>query len=910
MKYKELLGLVRDHPSKSLEVRQLSDDIVVDSEQKVSVKLRFKRIRSGVRRRIMDRLGEGRATVANIAKDVGLRMPHASAELKRLREDGLIASDEETGARGAQLALTASGWDVLRGDEIARLQALPISKPPSDALGRIVSVSGENILIAFVRRPVDGPLAMPTHPLTDDSSGSIQFGDTEWNWLEPRERRPRWLDSTEFQPVPAPVASLNPGHLDTWGLEYSVVGLQRFRSIEPDTMKLGIGSWFGEPKQSKAIHLPRQIPMDGEWRLGSISAEGSEVRPSVPIIGIGLDRLSRESLLLSAAVGAVVITAQSKLQLKSRAFPVDILEHWMKTAHSRLRNEDRIERLIALRNAVLHPEDAKLRRKVDDSTWRKFRQHWGDSEWSSDMLTKGQLMNTNSLSRLAESAVISWALEYESDLKFCLEISSPSLSDLFQQGVGSHFRIIMADQWSPNLPINIIQPHPVLPSMWAQLSLESIHIPINLASSGSITAFKEEIIWKVPTQASEVIICKKQLGEIEGESFVVELSGNESMEQLIRAAVLCYPIGNEDWANRMEIDHPIVAWIASAPEYRWSRWQRLQFTLGRKWLDLMEPSDIPLDAIASAAINSPPKWSRYLADSMRKKIRIDEDIAHQLRQSAELAPHTETAWVASILCAEIAWLNHDQQRDVSTWGLDRFIDAPPSRCHASIIGIDWLSQHFPEQLESNADNWRLRLRNIAFSLPTDHDLNLWAQLDDWFSLDARPTYSVMRLIVERLPEEWWAPVAETLLTALSEDSDGIEFLGNMDVAWPALILRPKEEEHRLPGGTTILHGGVRRTLLARIERLLERSNWFETGEVGIGAQMISDLKDALQSSRTLTKPRKGRTHPRVGWLAVPIHLWPPSDLRDISEGDPRITSRLIKNISGWHSDLSRNPFDI
>jgi hypothetical protein len=168
----------------------------------------------------------------------------------------------------------------------------------------------------------------------------------------------------------------------------------------------------------------------------------------------------------------------------------------------------------------------------------------------------------------------------------------------------------------------------------------------------------------------------------------------------------------------------------------------------------------------------------------------------------------------------------------------------------------------------------------------------------------------MRLIVERLPEEWWAPVAETLLTALSEDSDGIEFLGNMDVAWPALILRPKEEEHRLPGGTTILHGGVRRTLLARIERLLERSNWFETGEVGIGAQMISDLKDALQSSRTLTKPRKGRTHPRVGWLAVPIHLWPPSDLRDISEGDPRITSRLIKNISGWHSDLSRNPFDI
>ena len=65
---------------------------------------------------------------------------------------------------------------------------------------------------------------------------------------------------------------------------------------------------------------------------------------------------------------------QSKLQLKSRAFPVDILEHWMKTAHSRLRNEDRIERLIALRNAVLHPEDAKLRRKVDDSLLERLEE--------------------------------------------------------------------------------------------------------------------------------------------------------------------------------------------------------------------------------------------------------------------------------------------------------------------------------------------------------------------------------------------------------------------------------------------------------------------------------------------------------------------------------------------------------
>ena len=42
------------------------------------------RIRSKHRRRLLGRLTEGGATVSELAKDVDLRVPHASAELKRL----------------------------------------------------------------------------------------------------------------------------------------------------------------------------------------------------------------------------------------------------------------------------------------------------------------------------------------------------------------------------------------------------------------------------------------------------------------------------------------------------------------------------------------------------------------------------------------------------------------------------------------------------------------------------------------------------------------------------------------------------------------------------------------------------------------------------------------------------------
>jgi len=439
--------------------------------------------------------------------------------------------------------------------------------------------------------------------------------------------------------------------------------------------------------------------------------------------------------------------------------------------------------------------------------------------------------------------------------------------------------------------------------------LDEAKIPVNLGSSLAFTTFSEDIIWEIPTTALEVEKSKQMLGNSEVLPNL-ELSTDQSTERLIRFAVLCYPTGNEDWANRMEAQHPLVAWIASSPDSRWSRWQRIGVQLGVEWIDLMKPTDIPLSAIATAAIEFPQEWSDKVSESIRNRIRLDSNVAHHLRQSGETASSAEASWIASILFAESAWLTASQQDDISKWGIDRFFDHPPNRCQTAITGIDWLAQHVPENLQSEPDDWRVRARSIAFSLPLNHDLHLWAQLDDWLNLDTRPNSTIMRLIVERLPEEWWAPVAETLLTVLSDDIESHAFLESVDVAWPALILRPIEENHRLPGGTISQHGGVRRTLLSRLERLLERSNWFESENVGDGAKMIADLRDALQTVRTLSKPSPGRTHSRVGWLAVPSHLWPPEDSTCITDGDSRISSRLAKKASGWHVELSRNPLDV
>ena len=170
----------------------MTDESDSEEGQQTPSALPVKRIRSAVRRRILERLSEGRATVTQIATSTNLRPPHTSAELKRLRREELVFSDEETGSRGACLALTARGWDTLRVDEIARIQELNVETPPEDALGRLISVSGNHLLIAFVRRPNDGPIALPNRPLDTTRTGSTE---DVWTWIEPRERKPRWVSS-------------------------------------------------------------------------------------------------------------------------------------------------------------------------------------------------------------------------------------------------------------------------------------------------------------------------------------------------------------------------------------------------------------------------------------------------------------------------------------------------------------------------------------------------------------------------------------------------------------------------------------------------------------------------------------------------------------------------------------------
>ena len=880
------------------------DDSDPEEGEEGRIPLPVKRIRSGVRRRILERLSEGRATVTQIATSTNLRLPHTSAELKRLRKEELVFSDDETGSRGACLALSARGWETLRSDEIARVRDLSPEQPPTGALGRLVSVSDRNVLLAFVGRPNDGPIAIPNRPL-DVTRENIT--DNVWTWIEPRERKPRWVDSQTYLPTTPPPREISASNIAAWGADPQVIGLQRFRLIdETQSLQLASGSWFGQLEDLQQAMLPNRVPEGNLWRLGSLALEGPVIRMDTPLLAIGLDRMSREALFGAASPGSVTLAPKGKIRAQTRSIPLDVLDEWMEIAHPRLRSSERVERLRILRDALTTPDESRQRRKVDDATWRRFQKHWGDAKWSTSPLSNGDWIDTSSLSNQAEKSLIEWALS-QPLFDFVIEVRSPNQSIFRTSRLPDNVRLVISSQWPSPPSANCIEPHPVLPSMWSSLSLlDGPTIPVNLLPATSTETLSDEIIWNAPTNATEVESAKQTLGGIPEGSPIPNLQSDESEDRLLRAAVLSYPLGDSEWANRMEPDFPLVSWIASTPADRWPRWERVGSMLDDEWIGLMKSSDIPNEALSKAAVDAPAEWYDQLVGDVRARIRSNPDLAHSLRHSSELASPIEASWVSHILLSEVAWLSSELQSDLSSWGIDRFLEDPPPRCSAAISGLDWLANQFPERMSSESEDWRLHARSIGFSKPQDHDLHLWALLDDWYVTGNRPHSTVMALIIERLPEEWWAPVSETILTVLTDDSEGISLIAVMDLAWPSLILRPEGEVHRIPGGSSILHGGVRRTLLARLERITEHANWSAESP---GAQMIEDLSEALRAARDFTPPNFGLSHPMVRWLALPVHRWPPKEVIQMSEGDARITARLTKMSSGWHVDLSRNPMD-
>ncbi len=853
------------------------------------------KIRSRYRRRLLNRLSEGGETVSVLARDIGLQIPHASAELRKLRNEGLVSSDLVAGSRGAYLHLTELGWNRIRSDEKSRaLEALPLPSMPGKFC--ILDKDGSNLLMGISSIPKSPMILIPDRPPDYENNFDDSIGNegVRWNWAVFKEKDPRWFDLQSMKVIQTPPISIDPGKIDTYSTQSSVIGIIRATLInEMSQLAMTLGTWYDMPTSRQKPPLNENTFHRGDWILGECHKLSQEIRPKVPIVAILPDSLSRTMLIRTTRINSLVIANLGGLDLIGDPYPLSSLDIWIQKAHPRLPETELKRRVQSLKDRIMSTRKVR----TDDSTWRKFRRDWGGKSFTVEESNIRNL-DTRGLGNFALESLMSWVISEDNRPPLVLEIDEnfpeSKISSIL---IHPKLRILIKDKiCSITQSSNLLYNDSLRPLPWLRLKTSNEEI-ISLKLIDSLPT----IVENNDDSSSLEINPWKLIGLDKSYSpkFEELESGYISM---IKSAISQFPSGNEEWANQMEARYPLAAWIASPKATRWPRWQRLRERLPIEWLILFDIDHIPLDRIAELADQANEEILDYFAERLGQKIREDNQTTIRTRPAIDfIEASSGTSWVAAQFLTNAAWVPEDLHNDLIQWSLEAWISSPPKKSLPALQGVSWL---FSSGRNPNAD-FKKVLEKIIFkaqSLPKNHDLKIWASLVN-YSIDGRElSKEELNFIIERLPYDWWAPISSDILLKMLSTDESNEWLFSNPYPWPALVLRPIGESSNAPGLENLSHPGFNLEIYSLLVRRLRGRRGRD--ELPNSADSLLDLLDAIESSIDSTPPLTGRTHSLSGWLAQPIEKWPDFSSQIIFDGDPIIGERLLSRKTGFHENIS------
>ena len=852
------------------------------------------KIRSRYRRRLLNRLSEGGATVSVLARDIGLQVPHASAELRKLRNEGLVSSDLVAGSRGAYLHLTELGWNRIRSDEKSRaLDALPLPSMPGKFC--ILDKDGSNLLMGISSIPKSPMILIPDRPPDHENNSDDSIGNegVRWNWAVFKEKDPRWFDLQSMKVIQTPPISVDPGKIDTYSTQSSVIGIIRATLInEMSQLAMTLGTWYDMPKSRQKPPLNENTFHRGDWILGECHKLSQEIRPKVPIVAILSDSLSRTMLIRTTSINSLVIANLGGLDLMGDPYPLSSLDIWIQKAHPRLPETELKRRVQSLKDRIMSTRKVR----TDDSTWRKFRRDWGNQSFTIEESNIRNL-DTRGLGNFALESLMSWVILDDNRPPLILEIDDnfpeSKISSIL---IHPKLRILIKDKiCSITQSSNLLYNDSLRPLPWLRLKTSNEEI-ISLKLIDSLPTIVENNDDSLSLEINpwKLVGLEKSY---DSESEELE-SGYISM---IKSAISQFPSGNEQWANQMEARYPLAAWIASPKATRWPRWQRLRERLPIEWLILFDIDHIPLDRIAELADQANEEILGYFAERLGQKIREDNQTTIRTRPAVDFIEASPgTSWVAAQFLTNAAWIPEDLHDDLIQWSLEAWISSPPKKSLSALQGVSWL---FSSGRNPNTDFNKV-LEKIIFkaqSLPKDHDLKIWASLVN-YSIDGRElSKQELNFIIERLPYDWWAPISSDILLKMLSNEESNEWLFSHPHPWPALVLRPIGELSNAPGLENLFHPGINLEIYPLLVRRLRGRRGRD--ELPNSADSLLDLLDAIESSIDSTPPLTGRTHSLSGWLAQPIEKWPDFSSQIIFDGDPIIGERLLSRKTGFHENI-------
>lgn len=837
------------------------------------------KVRGRHRRILLLALSEGMGTVSSLASKSGLRVPHVSVELKKMRADGLVDSTSTPGTRGARISLTQKGHFTLESDELARIPLGPF-RTIVDEQYQILDVLGNDVLLMVTRKPPSPLIYLPT------IDGRNVLAET-------RERNVRYYDSNSFDRIASPRGS-NLENIENW--DRSGFGLVRTRLVDSESSdRLIIGRWFNSSLETQSENKIKE-PVPGTWYLGSIGRSGTEVIVSNPVVCTSTSIEIAGQLMKNSSNNSLIMGRQVIISAPLGPIPRIVLEEWIELIHPRLRPIARRSRLQLL-NSWINGGRVSRPSRLPDVTVRRFREDWGNRDFLDADSPFPKSIVTDGLGPLAIKSVILSIINHQLVEWLSLDLPEP-IGESLSRRLHRYDRIrLLIAPWSSenDSGMAILQADEVhdLPFLrFTESNGRSLPVYIGESTKSNIAI---PTGWKIPEGPEDL---KQLSGSF---SKIDRPEENDDGNALLLFACSIFPDGDEIFANKIESIHPLASWISSEPSNRVERWVRIANRVPIHWSMLNPPNLTPLDRIVDLWGIVPQKWMELFNDSVSERIIKQLDNRAIIRKLAMYASNSEIrGWAAGRLLSIVHWMAPSETEELVRWGVNAWLENPPSRCADSLEGVLHLMNIHPHVRQGDFDEMSERIRRLAWSLPETHDLHLWIILSEWNERSTQPTIDNQMLFVKHLPWRWWRTHSAEMLTMMTENSDARRIILDNPLPWPAIVLRPEKEMAILPFGFDGRYPSLRLTLADRLRRFLS----LETSQSKV-IDCITDIIESLDDLREDQSPRTGRTHRHVGWLTRPLESWPPFHRLTDSDGDPEITLAIGERLGNSISHNSR-----
>jgi len=808
-------------------------------------------------------------SLTDISNSLKIRTPHTSLALSELRKRNLVYRDDSHGIRGAIHSITEYGREMLEQDRLSLYQNYSANLE-SDYDGIVLESKDTELLLCYQKNTPISLVALPLDPFSDDDVGPENSSGTKgviWASVVPNSLS--WYSTKELRKI-TPPGELGRGTLDAWLQKKESFALVRARLFKPTNQwNVPPGTRFNTPKV-KEIQLPNELSQ-GSHVIGKIIGTENVVSWDSRLHA----HLSSDidiNLLINSFSDNACVLRKNVIKPDVSVMPINCLYDWLKLRHKRLSKERLVAKFEEIKSTIYNQSINALSVALQKEISKDF----GYCDWVDEVPKNIEISNLSLdglksiILHLRASCDYPYIVEWDFDTEVNLEFLNHLIRD-------NNCRLLVTRRGESVKIDSSLGRLVSLPKLaMARLTLSNQHF-LDLELTHKSKNIVEVAHSVYPNDGKELL--QSYQDELWDLTLMSGTSDDFRFRDQIWQALHKYPLGDEEWANKIETTNPLAAWIATPSENRPSRWVRISEKLDGNWSDLMAVDRISLNLLLSSINTASDEWRLMAIRAISNHFLLDNQTVVETIKSENKSMNSVAIATAILLICDKLPLEFSE---IIENAIDEWLDSP-------FFASEVLEALFRNDGNDNFDRFNVHSKVMLASKihPTNSILYNWGKYVSVIQNLDSISNEMMRVFMTLLPNQWWCGNSANWLVSQLSSSSGRRWLANQEIPWPALIFRLDGELWGPPG------------LRQRFTRKFPNSGdllYIPLMQDSVAKSSLMDVFDLVSKSEDANYRVTPRTHPKLVYLLRDIKNWPDFSVDVISEGDPTIGA-LIYGIS-------------